>query len=287
MAKFLRRASAIRDHVFDLDHAPVAETPAAEPQATTHTLERALTVLKAFAGDARPLSNGDLVRRTGFSKASISRITATLVALRYLEKAPDGLRFQIGLRGLILGHNYLANSPIRQLARPIMQAFAEQFDVSVALAVGDGLDMLYVEYCKSPRIVTLRLGVGSVLPMELTSIGRAYLWAQPPEIRQRLLFEIFKKAGAKGPAIVARIESAFDDLEKHGHCVAIGEYQRDAFGLSVPLFLGSPPVPMALNCGAVSPEPRDSYLREVLAPNLCKAAAAMRKALANVDSILL
>jgi DNA-binding IclR family transcriptional regulator len=252
----------------------------------THTLERALTVLKAFGGYPGSLSNADLVRKTGFSKASISRITATLVALRYLDRAADGLRFQIGMRGLILGHNYLANSPIRQLARPIMQRFADRHDMSVALAVGDGLDTLYIEYCKSQRIVALRLGVGSRMPMELTSIGRTYLWTQQPKVRERLLFDIMKKGGSDGPAILDRMKRAFDHLEKYGYCVTIGEYQRDAFGVSVPVQLGNPPVPMALNCGAISANPERAHIHDVLAPDLIDTAESLKSALSGVESIL-
>jgi DNA-binding IclR family transcriptional regulator len=286
MATSRHRSFTNEEFVFSVDHlAEMSDSDSAHPY-TVHTLERALKVLKAFAGRAKPLSNADLVRRTGYSKASVSRITATLVSLRYLERAPDGLRFQIGLRGLTLGHNYLANGPIREIARPIMQEFAERFDVSVALAVGDELNMLYVEYCKSSRIFTLHLEVGSLLPMELTSIGRAYLWALPPDARQRLLFQIVKQAGPQGPFIIASIESAFNHLDKYGHCIAVGEYRRDSYGVSVPLFLGSPPVPMGLNCGAVISEPLDASIHEVLVPNMHRMASALTAALSQVDSTL-
>jgi DNA-binding IclR family transcriptional regulator len=292
MTKSLQHSFASRDHVsgnddaFGIDVADEADGRAASAPASVQTLERALHLLKAFAGEARSLSNADLVKKTGYSKASVSRITGTLVALRYLQRTPDGLRFQIGLRGLTLGHNYLASNAIHKLARPIMQSFADEFDVSVALGVADGLDMVYIEYCKSPNIVTLRLGVGSVLPMELTSIGRAYLWALPPRERQRLLFGLLKRAGAKGPELVTRIESAFDHLDKHGYCTSIGEYQRDSYGLSVPLQVGSPPFLMSLNCGAVWREPPHALIENVLAPKLQKMARALTKALLTADSTL-
>jgi IclR family transcriptional regulator, positive regulator for flagellar biogenesis len=255
-------------------------------EGNTQTLERALKILRSFGGDAKPLSNAELVRRTGYSKASVSRITATLVSLGYLNHSADCVRYQIGIRSLRLGHLYLSNSPTRHVARPIMQAFADEHEISIALAIGDELDMLYVEYCKSKHIATLRLGVGSVLPMELTSIGRAYLWAQPHAVREKLLFDIIKKAGPNGPSVVSRIENAFHSIEHDGFCMAIGEYQRDAFGISVPVFFGNPPVAMALSYGGVSVAPNERHLRRVLAPALMQTAAALRQAFANVDSML-
>ena len=267
-------------------HAAQMDGDASTFDGNTKTLERALKILTAFGGDAKPMSNAELVRRTGFSKASVSRITATLVSLGYLNRSADAVRYQIGIRSLRLGHLYLLNSPIRQIARPIMQAFADEHEVSVALGVGDGLDMLYVEYCKSRSIATLRLGVGSLLPMELTSIGRAYLWAQPHAVREKLLFEIIKKAGTSGPSVVLHIEDAFHSIERDGYCIAVGEYQRDAYGISVPVYLGNPLVAMALSYGAVSVAPNERRLRGVLAPALMRTAATLRQAFTSVDSTL-
>ncbi|TQK09214.1 IclR family transcriptional regulator [Herbaspirillum sp. SJZ130] len=258
----------------------------AQASAGTHTLERALQLLKVFHGSAKPLAHAELVRRTGYSKASVSRLTATLVALGYLDRAPDGVRVQIGVRGLRLGHKYLANSPVPDIARPIMQDFADRYDMSVGLAVADQLDMVYLQYCNSSKIATLRLGVGRTVPMALSSIGRAYVWAQPPQQRQRLLFSIWKKSGEHGPQVVAKMERAFGDLDTHGYCLAAGEYQRDTFAISVPLALGAPPLMMGLNCSAVGPLPDRLMIRDELAPALMKTARLLQLELDAIDSSL-
>lgn len=140
----------------------------------TQTLRRALAVLKAFGGSTAPLANAELVRRTGFSKASISRINASLLTLGYLERAPDGVRCQIAIRAPMLGTLYRANHPFATRARPLMQALADRYGVSVALATADAHEMLYVEYCRSECIVglvrlghpamTLALSCGGILP---------------------------------------------------------------------------------------------------------------------------
>lgn len=258
----------------------------AEVAPATHTLERALKVLKVFCGSAKPLTHAELVRRTGYSKASVSRLAATLVSLGYLDRAQDGVRVQIGVRGLRLGQRYLSNSPVPGIARPIMQALADRYDMLVGLAVPDQLDMIYIQYCKSSKHETLRLGVGRAVPMALSSIGRAYVWSQPAELRQRLLFGIWKKSGEHGPQIVARIERAFDDLDAHGYCFAAGEYQRDTFAISVPIALGDPPVSMALNCSGVGAFPDRQTLHDDLAPALKAAARQLEAALRTTDSAL-
>lgn len=282
---------AYREFGPGFDESGMAREPcpviADENQRGTHTLERALVVLRAFGGHTGSLANAELVRQTGFSKASISRIARTLVALGYLDRASDGVRLQIGMRGPLLGHTYRANNPISALTRPIMQAFADKHDMSVALAVGDGIDTLYIEYCKSPRIATLRLEVGNRMPMELTSIGRAYLWAQPPRERERLLAGIRQKTGTGNPQVLARTYRAFEHLERFGYCMASGEVRRDSYGISVPVCLGEPAVPLALNCGAILPVPPDAHIRTVLVPDLIKTADALRHAMKGVNSKLI
>lgn len=259
---------------------------AAGVSTSTQTLERALGVLKAFGGSPKPLTHAELVRRTGYSKASISRVAATLVALGYLDRAPDGVRFQIGVRGLRIGHRYLSNSLVTRVAKPIMQQLADRNNMSVGLAVANQLDMIYIEYCNSSSIATLRLGVGRTVPMELSSIGWAYVWAQSPARRQHLLFDILKKIGSYGPAVVAKMEHAFEDLDKYGYCMAAGQYQRDTFAVSVPVLLGDPPVVMALNCSAVSYVPDLGHIRKVLTPSLQRTAEKLVDAMATIESAL-
>ena len=55
------------------------------------------------------------------------------------------------------------------------------------LGIRDELSMLYIECCRSESsVVTLRLDVGSRLPLSTTAIGRACLAAAPAELRLTL-----------------------------------------------------------------------------------------------------
>ncbi|WP_027818491.1 helix-turn-helix domain-containing protein [Paraburkholderia bannensis] len=48
------------------------------------TVERGLEVLRDFRAAREPLSNAEIGRRTGFPKATVSRLTTTLIAEGYL-----------------------------------------------------------------------------------------------------------------------------------------------------------------------------------------------------------
>ena len=141
------------------------------------SLTRGLAILRAFTADDATLGNQDLIERTGLPKATVSRLTTTLVHTGFLRRAVDGRAFEVGARPLGVGHAFVATSELLREAQPFLQTLADRLGVSVALAIGDGTDMLYIAYRASQRVATLRLGVGSVLPMGTTSIGHAYLWA--------------------------------------------------------------------------------------------------------------
>jgi DNA-binding IclR family transcriptional regulator len=258
----------------------------AAPSGTTHTLERALAILRAFDGRTTPLSHSELVRRTGYSKASVSRIAVTLVSLGYLARDGDGVRFRMGLQGRMLGRTYRANSPLSTLARPMLQALADRFDMSVALGVPDGTEMLYVEWCRSPSTSTLCLAVGGRVPMELSAIGRAWLSAQPEHERETLLERIASSGRPAAAAAAERTRRAFEQIERDGWAIACGEYQRDSFGIAMPVRLGDPEVPLSLSFAGLLPAPDERRIRDEIAPALKAVAEDLRRALRSVDSKL-
>lgn len=249
----------------------------------TMTLERGLRLLRAFRAERVSLGNAELARRTGMSKSAVSRLTMTLVSTGFLRRVQGGARFELAGGPLCIGHAYLEASELAQLAAPSLQKLADRLNVSAGLAVPDQLDMLFVAYRTSARIATLRLGVGSLLPMAQTAIGRAWLWALPQDRRTSYVDKVVEAAGPQAAAVRQRIEAAFDDLRTSGVCMSAGEYQRHAYGIAVPLRVGKAGQLMALNCGAIELHPDLDAIRARIAPELKVAAAEMTVLLRDAD----
>jgi DNA-binding IclR family transcriptional regulator len=247
------------------------------------TTRRGLDVLRAFRSERDALGNAELVRRTSISKAAVSRITSTLLTLGFLTRVPGARQFQLGVRPLSIGQAYLEASPISRAARPLMQSLADELNVSTALAIANGLDMLYLAYCKGSNISTLRLGVGSLLPIAVTSLGRAYLWGLDDSSRNSLLADIAVQAGNASAERLKGITDAFNDLETVGYCMSVVEYQPDAFGVAVPVRLGTGKTLMALNAGAVFQGTDLTFLHEVIGPRLKCIAVQLEQAMSQID----
>ena len=70
-------------------------------------LDRMTCILEAFDGDDRGMGISELALRAGLPKSTVSRLVATLVRQRYLER--DGKLIHLGLRLFELGQ--LAEQP--------------------------------------------------------------------------------------------------------------------------------------------------------------------------------
>jgi DNA-binding IclR family transcriptional regulator len=253
-----------------------------EPPNVTLTLNRGLQLLRAFRAERVPLTNGELASRTGMSKSAISRLTSTLIQLGYIHRVAGGSRFELATGVFGIGHAYLETNPVTRLAHPLMQQLADQLDVSVALATANGLDMLYIAHRAGSRIATLRLGVGSLLPMGQTATGRAWLWGLPGHERQQYVARLLEAAGPQREAIRTGIEKAFEDLRENGVCMSHGEFQRNAYGIALPVRVGDSAAPMSFSCGAIKAQPDREAIRRRIVPGLKQAARDLERVLRDV-----
>jgi DNA-binding IclR family transcriptional regulator len=94
--------------------------------------------------------------------------------------------------------------------------------------------MVYLESIRYSRRAAFRNVVsGQRVPMELTSLGRAYL-AATSESRRKALFGLFKRRrGAQWPALAREIDLAMQGVRESGFCAA--SWQAEVVALATPL----------------------------------------------------
>ena len=242
---------------------------------TVSALERGVAVLRCFTETRRSLTSTELSRLTGVPRPTVTRLASTLVTLGLLKQEPEGDRYMLGPGVVSLARVFLAGLDVRAVARPHMQAMAEEAGGSVYLAVPDGLDMVLVEACR-PRTTMLapRLDVGSRAPIANSALGRAYLWALPAQERARVVESLRLARGSDWAALEPGLKRALADGDKLGYCISAGEFHREINSVSVPL-VGPNGEVMALNCGTAAFVFTEDHLREVIAPRLLKMAEAL------------
>lgn len=231
-------------------------------------LSRGLAVLKAFGPDNRPIGNADIAARVNLPKATVSRLTFTLTELGYLNHDEGTGRYSLGPEVLTLGYDVLAQMEIRDIARPYMQELAEYADASVYLGTPSGTEIIYIEACRTPASMAIRLGVGSRIPMISTGMGRAYLAALPEAEREERLAEIGREYGDDWPAAEAQARKAIAFAIENGFALSSGDWiaEANSAGAAVRRADGYPVY--AVNVGGLRSIITTERLMKDLAPRL-------------------
>ena len=107
-------------------------------------LARGLSLLSTFENSGITLTHQAICERTGLPKATVSRLSYTLMMLGYLDYNTTHRKYQLGPGVLTLGHPLLASLTVRQRARPLMERLATTTRCTVNLAMRDRLSMVYV-----------------------------------------------------------------------------------------------------------------------------------------------
>ncbi|RII14728.1 Pca regulon regulatory protein [Streptomyces sp. YIM 130001] len=150
--------------------APSGTGRGADPGAT---LERGLTVLRALAADpSARLGRSALTRTTGLARATVDRITATLIRMGYAR--PDGSDVQLAPRVLELGNAYLSAERVTDAMRPVVLDLAADLDESVSVCVPDGDGARFVLQCPRQRAMTPAFRVGDLLAVERCAPGALF-----------------------------------------------------------------------------------------------------------------
>ncbi len=242
------------------------------PESSVVSLARGLEILRAFRSTDVQLGNKEIAQRTRLPKTTVARLTYTLTRLGYLRQTGPLGQYHLDEKVAVLGNALLRALPIREVARPVMQALADEHDVSVALGAPERTSMVYIEYCRSPETVTVSLRAGSLLPMGQTAIGRAYLWGLRPEQRERTLKSLEVEAGDEAPAMTAAIEESFAQFDRHGFALSLGSWRREIYAVAAPVWVDRGQTVLALNCAARRRGLAEHLFREKLGPALVTIA---------------
>jgi DNA-binding IclR family transcriptional regulator len=235
------------------------------------SLERGMDILRAFKPGSALLGNGEIAEKTGLSKSTVSRLTQTLVASGVLQIEPGTRVYRLAPLVLSLAHSMRTGSKVLSIAAPLMRSAAEKYKVNVGLAAPDRDEMVYLESIRYNRRPSLRTVVsGQRVPMELTSLGRAYLAREKGTHKTKLLEHFKQTREAQWLHLKAEIETAEKQILQWGYCIA--SWQPEVVALATPIQIGAQIY--ALNVSVSSDEDIGALATE-LAPILMNIKTAI------------
>lgn len=247
--------------------AQAAEKPSSGDR--NRSLERGVEILRAFRPGADLLGNGEIAERTGLSRATVSRLMQTLVDCGMLERDRSRRAYRLAAPVLSLAHAMRSGSPVLAVAGPLMRDEAIRRRINVGLAVADRDEMVYLESVRYSRRVSWRNVVaGQRVPMELTSLGRAWLAAADEPVRKQLLAHFKDRRGREWPALSREIAQALASVRDAGYCWA--SWQPQVVALATPIVLDSHSVHV-LNMSVTGDEATTAVVERLHEPLLALA----------------
>lgn len=252
--------ASISNVMTDREDSQHAETSTA----SNRSLERGIDILRAFASGTTLLRNGDLVEITGLAKATVTRLTKTLVETGFLEHDTVHGGYRLGVPVLGLANSFRTGSTALRAAAPLMQDFAQRLRINVGIAGADRTDMVYLESVRSSARRSLRTVVsGQRVPMKLTSLGRAYM-SQLSAADLTARMNEFRAADSVGWKVLEKeINLALQSVRTQGYCVA--SWQPQVVALATPLAIQGHSV-LALNFSVHSEEPLAAVAQRLSEP---------------------
>ncbi len=194
-----------------------------------------MRILSAFDGEHPDRGVSEIAKATGLHKATAHRIMMTLLNGGFLERAPDGERFRLGIRVVELGLGALRGLDLRRVAFPYMQQLVERFNETCDLGVFDRGRVLYIEVVHSEHSLTIAAQVGRRLPAYCTASGRVFLAYLPPEVVEPILNGPFDACTPKTITSPARLREELEATRQRGYALDDEEFEQGIRAVSAPI----------------------------------------------------
>lgn len=242
------------------------------------TLERGLSVLRAFNKDRPEMQLSEVAVATGLSPAVARRCLNTLVALGYVAK--HGRRFLLRPEVLSFGWSFMSSMNLETVALPHLQKVRDETGDSSSMAVLSGAEVLYIAHVSTERRIRLTANVGTRFPVHATSLGKVLVAFQPdPAVETYLRESRFERFTDNTVTSPEAFEACLRQARKDGYAVAKDELDFGIISVSVPVFDADRNIACAINCSTSTTRVSVRELVETRTPLLREAAQKIQDAL--------
>lgn len=153
---------------------------------TIQSVDRAISILERLADCGGSASLSDISRYLNLSRSTVHGLLATMRKRGIVAQDTDG-RYALGVKLFELGTVAVSRLDLRTIAAPLLQQLVDEFQETVHLVIGDGLDVVYIDKRESPHSMRIVSQVGHRLPAYCTAVGKAMLAFKSEEELEGLL----------------------------------------------------------------------------------------------------
>ncbi|WP_084132608.1 IclR family transcriptional regulator [Actinocatenispora sera] len=213
----------------------------------TRTLSRGLALLSEILDADAPPTLTELALQTGLSKATVSRLLATLVEAGFAAQTPGGQTYSAGPSIA----RWLRTSPLEALltqqATPVLSELRDLSGETSVLCVPVWPDRVCIARSLSTSPIRAQKTIGENGPLTRGCSGRAFL---------AFATERYVDAALQARPLVRMTDTSIVDVDRFlarlraerelGYTMSTGGTYPDMNGIAVPIFAASSTLPIAV-----------------------------------------
>jgi IclR family pca regulon transcriptional regulator len=234
-------------------------------------LARGLDVLSCFRADRPVMTLSEVAVAADLARPTARRLLLTLAELGYVRISDN--MFTLTPKVLNLGMAYVSSLGLWDIARPHLEELVAQTGESSSMAQLDGSDIVYVARVAVPKIITLRVDIGTRFPAERTSQGKVLLAALSEAEVAAVLAEPSRSGLPPVPGRpVAQRRRELTRVRAQGWALADEELAPGVRSVAAPVRDGTGAVRAAMNVTVHAAETSTEHLLNAYLPLLLQAA---------------
>ncbi len=247
-------------------------------------LARGLDILACFDERHRAMTLSEVAVATGLARPTARRLLLTLAELGYVRLR--GNTFALTPKVLSLGVAYASSLGLWEIAQPHLEALVEQTHESSSMAQLDGSDIVYVARVAVPKIIALRVEIGTRFPAPWTSQGKVLLAALTEDELTATLAQTSRSGLPARPARDgAELRRELMRVRAQGWALADEELAAGVRSIAAPVRDGTGAVRAAMNVTVHAAETSTDHLVGSHLPLLLETAARISGDWALVEAL--
>jgi IclR family pca regulon transcriptional regulator len=234
-------------------------------------IARGVDVIVAFAPHRTAMTLSEVAAAAGLARPTARRILLTLEQLGYVRSV--GGSFMLTPRVLELGMAYVQSLGLWDVARPHMEQLVARTGESSSIGQLAGSDVVYVARVAVPKIIALRVEIGTRFPAAPTSLGKVLLAGLPPDELDAVLAQPSRAAVLpRWEPDRAELDATLREVRAQGWALTDEQLASGVRSVAAPLRDGAGQVIAAMNVTVHASETSVATLTTDYLPLLLQAA---------------
>jgi DNA-binding IclR family transcriptional regulator len=248
------------------------------------SVANAIRLAKAFSEAEYEMGISALAARLGLAKSTVHRLATTLVEYDILEQNRETGKYRLGLALFELGTLVRRKMDAASASHNEITALAESTGETVQLALLDHLSVLYIRIRESKQAVRMSSSLGSRAPAHCTSVGKALLAHQPPELVSQVVENGLKRYTVNTITEPAALMEELASVRARGYAVDDEEIEVGLRCVAAPIRDHSGHVVAAISVAAPVQRMTKKNIQSTV-PGVVAAAEAISRRLGYMPSL--